>query len=115
MLLKAKILHQVTTCNMNSNLIDASQLDTWVFEQVNELFERSKHNQTLYDQLHSDKIVFFLHLLGIDTNGHAYRPESAEYYNNIRIVDEGVHKMYQCNIQWIVHLTFSDSRLLSRQ
>jgi phosphatidylinositol glycan class N len=43
--------------------------------------------------LNSDKIVLFLHLLGIDTNGHAHRPFSREYYDNIRLVDAGVEKL----------------------
>ncbi|KAJ3047876.1 Glycosyl phosphatidyl inositol anchor synthesis, partial [Rhizoclosmatium hyalinum] len=40
--------------------------------------------------LRSDKIVFFLHLLGLDTNGHGHRPYSKEYLENIKIVDKGI-------------------------
>jgi hypothetical protein len=39
---------------------DASQLDTWVFEHIEKVFDDAKTNRTLNDQLHSDKIVFFL-------------------------------------------------------
>ncbi|XP_027031737.1 GPI ethanolamine phosphate transferase 1 [Tachysurus fulvidraco] len=69
---------------------DASKLDTWVFDQVKDFLRSSKENETLMSQLHEDKIVFFLHLLGIDTNGHAHRPTSKEYLDNVVLVDSGV-------------------------
>ncbi|EFA82521.1 phosphatidylinositol glycan [Heterostelium album PN500] len=47
----------------------------------------------LEKKLRSDKIVIFLHLLGLDTNGHAYRPNSKEYYDNIKLVDRGIAKI----------------------
>lgn len=40
--------------------IDSSNLDTWVFEHFEQLFERAKTNKTLNAMLHEDKIVFFL-------------------------------------------------------
>jgi phosphatidylinositol glycan class N len=43
--------------------------------------------------LHKEKIVFFLHLLGIDSNGHSHRPYSEQYLNNIKVVDDGLRKM----------------------
>ncbi|PRP89689.1 GPI ethanolamine phosphate transferase 1 [Planoprotostelium fungivorum] len=67
-----------------------SHLDTWVFDRVREMFKRAEGNQTIAEMMHEERIVFFLHLLGIDTNGHAYRPYSEEYYDNIRLVDKGV-------------------------
>lgn len=72
---------------------DATELDTWVFDHVKDFFTSARNNETLYLKLHEQKIVFFLHLLGIDTNGHAHRPHSREYKNNIRKVDEGVKEM----------------------
>lgn len=69
---------------------DASKLDLWVFERVRELFERAKTDDGLASQLAQEKIVFFLHLLGIDTNGHAHRPTSREVIENLKIVDRGV-------------------------
>ncbi|KAJ1978105.1 Glycosyl phosphatidyl inositol anchor synthesis, partial [Dimargaris xerosporica] len=72
---------------------DGAQLDHWVFDQVNALFDRATTNQTLREQLHKSQIVFFLHLLGLDTNGHAHRPHSPEYLNNIRIVDRGIKQI----------------------
>ncbi|KAF5897496.1 GPI ethanolamine phosphate transferase 1, partial [Clarias magur] len=69
---------------------DASKLDSWVFDQVKDFFKSAKQNQTLMSQLHEDKLVFFLHLLGLDTNGHAHRPMSKEYLDNVGLVDIGV-------------------------
>ena len=72
---------------------DPSKLDTWVFERVEDLFERAKQDSNLASKLHEDKIVFFLHLLGLDTNGHAHRPTSNEVIENLRLVDRGVENM----------------------
>lgn len=69
---------------------DATQLDTWVFERVKSLFMSAKLNPTLDSALREEKNVFFLHLLGLDTTGHAYRPYSKEYLHNIKVVDQGV-------------------------
>ncbi|KAK0636892.1 GPI ethanolamine phosphate transferase 1 [Bombardia bombarda] len=72
---------------------DAVVLDYWVFDHVKELFADARTNRTLYNQLKQDKVVFFLHLLGLDTTGHAYRPYSKEYLNNIKVVDQGVKEI----------------------
>ncbi|XP_048364462.1 GPI ethanolamine phosphate transferase 1 [Sphaerodactylus townsendi] len=72
---------------------DATVLDTWVFDHVKDFFSSAGRNETLLSKLHGQKIVFFLHLLGIDTNGHAHRPHSREYKRNIRKVDEGVKEI----------------------
>uniref|UniRef100_A0A4W4F5Q5 GPI ethanolamine phosphate transferase 1 n=1 Tax=Electrophorus electricus TaxID=8005 RepID=A0A4W4F5Q5_ELEEL len=72
---------------------DASKLDTWVFHEVKGFFNSAKENQTLLSILHEEQTVFFLHLLGIDTNGHAHRPMSKEYLDNIGLVDDGVAEM----------------------
>ncbi|XP_057555911.1 GPI ethanolamine phosphate transferase 1 isoform X2 [Hippopotamus amphibius kiboko] len=72
---------------------DVTKLDTWVFDHVKEFFHAARNNQSLFSKLNEDKIVFFLHLLGIDTNGHAHRPSSREYSDNIKIVDEGVKEI----------------------
>ncbi len=72
---------------------DATALDTWVFDKVQELFASAKHNATLDAALREDKLVFFLHLLGLDTTGHSYRPYSKEYLHNIKVVDRGVEEI----------------------
>ncbi|KAI9879141.1 MAG: Glycosyl phosphatidyl inositol anchor synthesis [Pleopsidium flavum] len=72
---------------------DATQLDIWVFEKVKDMFALAAKNSTLDDALRGNQNVFFLHLLGLDTTGHAYRPYSKEYLHNIKIVDEGVRQI----------------------
>lgn len=72
---------------------DASRLDTWVFDQVKSFLQSAKDNSTLMSSLQQDQNVFFLHLLGIDTNGHAHRPMSKEYLDNIVLVDSGVAEL----------------------
>ncbi|XP_067107650.1 GPI ethanolamine phosphate transferase 1 [Osmerus mordax] len=72
---------------------DASRLDTWVFDQVKAFFQSARINSTLKTMLQEDQNVFFLHLLGIDTNGHAHRPMSKEYLENIALVDAGVAEL----------------------
>jgi phosphatidylinositol glycan class N len=69
---------------------NAMQLDLWVFDRVKALFANAAKNFTLDAALRQDKSVFFLHLLGLDTNGHAHRPYSKEYLYNIKVVDEGI-------------------------
>ncbi|KAL8987170.1 MAG: hypothetical protein Q9177_003595, partial [Variospora cf. flavescens] len=72
---------------------DATHLDTWVFDKVRGLFGSASTNATLDAALREEKNVFFLHLLGLDTTGHAYRPYSKEYLHNIKVVDQGVKEI----------------------
>lgn len=72
---------------------NAEHLDVWVFDRVKALFEDAATNATLDAALRQNKVVFFLHLLGLDTNGHAYRPYSPEYLHNIKLVDEGIKEI----------------------
>ncbi|KAK3581195.1 hypothetical protein CHS0354_024730, partial [Potamilus streckersoni] len=73
---------------------DSSRLDTWVFDHVQAFMESSHSDDSLKKKLNQDKVVFFLHLLGIDTNGHSHKPYSQEYLKNIQLVDAGIKKMY---------------------
>ncbi|KAI9736074.1 MAG: Glycosyl phosphatidyl inositol anchor synthesis [Claussenomyces sp. TS43310] len=72
---------------------DATALDLWVFDRVKSLFAEASKNATLNAALREDKLVFFLHLLGLDTTGHSYRPYSKEYLHNIKVVDQGVQEI----------------------
>ena len=48
---------------------NASKLDEWVFEEATKFFARGQSDEELHQHLNQNQIVFFLHLLGIDTNG----------------------------------------------
>ncbi|KAJ7146305.1 PigN-domain-containing protein [Mycena epipterygia] len=77
---------------LNMVLSDATALDVWVFDQLEHLLQNATTNSTLNSQLRSPGTVFFLHLLGLDTTGHSYRPHSQEYMNNIQVVDSIVRR-----------------------
>ncbi|CAH0050033.1 unnamed protein product [Clonostachys solani] len=83
----------------------ALELDYWVFDHVRDFFSEAAKNQTLNRALREDKVVFFLHLLGLDTNGHSYRPYSAEYLHNLQVVDQGVKEITQ-----IIENFYADDR-----
>ncbi|KAK4311784.1 hypothetical protein Pmani_016741 [Petrolisthes manimaculis] len=74
---------------------DASLLDTWVFDRVEAFFKSASHDKRLNERLHQDRVIFFLHLLGLDTNGHAHKPHSEEYLRNIEVVDRGVQRIVE--------------------
>ncbi|XP_073100812.1 uncharacterized protein [Elaeis guineensis] len=77
---------------------DASFLDHWSFDQFRSLVNRSYDDPKLRKLLLQDKLVIFLHLLGCDTNGHAHRPYSSIYLNNVKVVDqiaEGVYNLME--------------------
>ena len=44
---------------------NGARLDEWVFLEVENFFKTAKSNKKLNDEIRSDKIVFFLHLLGM--------------------------------------------------
>ncbi|KAL8162147.1 hypothetical protein V2J09_013636 [Rumex salicifolius] len=73
---------------------DAAFLDEWSFDQFQSLVNRSKEEPELYSLLQQDKLVVFLHLLGCDSNGHAHRPFSDIYLNNVKVVDQIAERVY---------------------
>jgi len=56
---------------------DAYKLDEWVFERFERFIKAAPHNHTVKAMLNETQIVFFLHLLGLDTNGHTNKPHSS--------------------------------------
>ena len=55
-------------------------------------FKSALDDPDLQLKLREDGNIFFLHLLGCDTNGHVHKPHSAHYRDNINTVDEGVRR-----------------------
>ncbi|RCN35187.1 hypothetical protein ANCCAN_18962 [Ancylostoma caninum] len=72
---------------------EAYKLDEWVFDHVEAFFEEAKNNTELWQSLSAGKNIFFLHLLGLDTNGHGNKPHSKEYIENIAVVDRGIERI----------------------
>ncbi|CAE7080957.1 unnamed protein product [Rhizoctonia solani] len=72
---------------------DAKELDTWVLARLKEtLHNATQHPGSALDRsLRQEGVMIFLHLLGLDTTGHSYRPFSHfpkwEYMQNIMHVD----------------------------
>lgn len=74
---------------------DSVALDHWVVDRVEELLEQARTNSTLNEALHDDKLLFFLHLEGIDIRGHSDRPASPAYTKHILEVDDRLRKLYE--------------------
>jgi phosphatidylinositol glycan class N len=79
---------------LGTSIADASFLDHWSFDQFEGLLNRSLDDVKLRQLLLQDQLVIFLHLLGCDSNGHAHRPYSSIYLNNVKVVDEIAERMY---------------------
>ncbi|KAI4351498.1 hypothetical protein L6164_005864 [Bauhinia variegata] len=73
---------------------DASFLDKWSLDQFQSLLNRSREDSKLKELLLQDNLVIFLHLLGCDSNGHAHRPYSSIYLNNVKVVDHVAESVY---------------------
>lgn len=55
---------------------------------------RSNEDAKLKQLLQQENVVVFLHLLGCDSNGHAHRPYSPVYLNNVKVVDNIAERVY---------------------
>lgn len=62
-------------------------LDKWVFDRVKSFLSNSESIARIKDE---NRVVFFLHLLGMDTSGHTHKPHSQRYTDNLKLVDQGI-------------------------
>ncbi|KAJ2709671.1 Glycosyl phosphatidyl inositol anchor synthesis [Coemansia spiralis] len=75
---------------------NGDRLDTWVFDEAERFLGRAgAAGSELNALMHQDQVVFFFHLLGIDSNGHGFKPYSNEYLGNIRHVDRGIRRLVE--------------------
>ncbi|KAK6111312.1 Phosphatidylinositolglycan class N (PIG-N) family protein [Brugia pahangi] len=85
-----------------SAMVYSSKLEDF---QQNDAAQLDRANVTTAKRLASDRLVFFLHLLGLDTNGHGYKPQSDKYIDNIAVVDAGIARVVQ-----LLNSFFADNR-----
>ncbi|KAI9561539.1 hypothetical protein GHT06_012498 [Daphnia sinensis] len=84
---------------------DAYKLDEWVFEHIERFIQMAPHNATISNMLQQQQLIFFVHLLGLDTNGHTNKPHSTLYTDNLRYVDQGIAK-----IESLINGYFKDNK-----
>lgn len=65
------------------------KLDEWVFKRVRLLLRRKQ------EELQNEKkLVFFLHLLGLDTAGHVHKPGTPLFLENLNFTEHGIWDIY---------------------
>uniref|UniRef100_A0A1B0DDG4 GPI ethanolamine phosphate transferase 1 n=1 Tax=Phlebotomus papatasi TaxID=29031 RepID=A0A1B0DDG4_PHLPP len=64
-------------------------LDEWVFIRTKKFLLRNVTEELKK----ADKVIFFLHLLGLDTAGHVHKPNSRMFVKNLVAVDRGVREI----------------------
>jgi phosphatidylinositol glycan class N len=92
-------------------IADANKLDVFSLDKFRDLLREGRINPRLDQRLRAPGVVFFLHLLGLDTTGHGYGPHSVvshpglesqadhsspflqEYIKNIQAVDKLVQQV----------------------
>ncbi|CAH1961532.1 unnamed protein product [Acanthoscelides obtectus] len=76
--------------------IHTEKLDKWVFDKVFNFLKNDVEKCTIScEKYHESGNMFFLHLLGVDTAGHGFKPANLQYTYNIQFVDQYVNKSYQ--------------------
>ena len=76
------------------------ELDKWVFERVEQFLRRKKEDLKTETQ-----VVYFLHLLGLDTAGHVHKPNTDLFLENLLYTDNGIKEVYE-----LFERTFDDNK-----
>ncbi|XP_030379799.1 GPI ethanolamine phosphate transferase 1 [Scaptodrosophila lebanonensis] len=66
------------------------KLDDWVFKRVHLLLQRKQKELRA-----AKEVVFFMHLLGLDTAGHVHKPGTPLFLENLNFTQHGIWEMYQ--------------------
>ncbi|KAH8291179.1 hypothetical protein KR054_009611 [Drosophila jambulina] len=69
---------------------ESYEQDEWVFNRAQWLLERKGERLR-----NSSSVVFFLHLLGLDTVGHVHKPGSPQFRKNLDKTERGVRRIYE--------------------
>lgn len=83
---KSKIIMQVYSSDFEEvfgKKESAIQQSIWAFEKFTDFLKEVRSNKTLVEKLGQDKIIFFIHLLGIDTAGHSHKPHSEYVFTSL--------------------------------
>ncbi|XP_058128758.1 GPI ethanolamine phosphate transferase 1-like [Anopheles ziemanni] len=86
-----------------SQTANTSLLDIWVFDRVQQFLVSDEARKEV---LGRKKVILFLHLLGMDTAGHVYKPHSKLFARNLMIVDRGIEAI----VQLVERATGNDGR-----
>ena len=74
---------------------DPAIVDAWVSDNMTQFFASAPHDAALMTQLASERVVFFLHYLGMDSAGHKFGTEGVGYLETLTHVDACLRKAKQ--------------------
>lgn len=77
-------------------------LDQWVFDRVRNFLEEETTFKLIRDK---ERVILFLHLLGLDTAGHVHKPNSEKFIKNLILVDSGIQKITE-----LIQSKFNDDK-----
>nr|CAH7746910.1 unnamed protein product [Callosobruchus chinensis] len=89
-------LHSYDSEKEDFGEIHTEKLDLWVFDKFFAFLRQDvKKCSKSCSKYYTKGNVFFLHLLGVDTAGHGFKPANSQYTYNIQLVDQYVNMTYQ--------------------